>query len=449
MTYYSLYLMEVCAVGGYGEIGRNMTAVRIAGKVVIFDMGLHLPNFISLSDTLDEYSKVSESSLKAADAIPQDKVISDWREEVVAIMLSHAHLDHIGAVPYLVQKYDAPVVCSPFTAAVLRSILQDEQIYMDNDIIEVKPSKRLKLSGLTLELVHVTHSTPQAAVLSVHSSEGVILYGNDYKLDDTPMLGKPPDYSRLEKLGDKGVSLLIQDCLYATHEGSTPSEQDAQERLEAVLSSCDPRKALVVTTFSSQIARLKAIAGLGRKLGRKVIFAGRSLAKYIYAAKDSGVADLTKNAKVLKYSRQTRAALRDVRKKGKERYLLVVSGHQGEPNSTLSKMSNGTYDWKFAPGDCVVFSSHTIPAEINVENRKEMDAKLLEQGVKVFSDVHASGHSYRDDIRRMIELTRPEFLIPTHGEPSSISAFCKMAKPLGYEKDKTLFVLNDGDRITL
>ena len=162
-------MIEVCAVGGYGEIGRNMTAVRIDGRVVIFDMGIHLPNFIRLNETMDEYSKMSEKSLKRAGAVPEDKLISEWRGDVVAVVLSHAHLDHIGAVPYLAQKYDAPIVCSPFTAAVLRNILHDEHLYIENDIVELRPGKRMVLpGGLKLEFVHVTHSTPQTVVCALH-----------------------------------------------------------------------------------------------------------------------------------------------------------------------------------------------------------------------------------------------------------------------------------------
>jgi len=443
-------IMEICAVGGYNEVGRNMTAVRIDGQVIILDMGFHLPNLIAMQESAEEFTRVSELSLRRAGAVPDDRAIKDWHDEVAAIVVGHAHLDHLGATPYLARKYNAPILCTPFTAEVLKSIVKSERINLENAIIEIRPSGKWKLPGsIEVEFVRVTHSTPQTVMIVLHTKQGVIAYGNDYKLDDTPTLGKPPDYARMKKLGERGVSVLIQDCLYAREDAHCPSEKVARDELVEVMQACDPRKAMIVTTFSSHIARLKAIGQTARKLKRQVLFMGRSMARYGWAAKDANVTDLGKLGRLVKYARQIRAKLREVQRKGPEKYVLVVSGHQGEPQSTLAKMLDGTYAWDFREGDAVIFSSHVIPVDINQQARSEMDGKLKERGVKIYDDVHVSGHAFLKDLDHVLDLLKPKQVIPTHAELETVKAFSKMAKRHGYKKGKSLHVLKEGDRITL
>lgn len=441
--------MEICAVGGYAEVGRNMTAVRVQDQVIILDMGFHLPNLIAMQESAEEFTRVSEQSLRRAGAVPDDGTIKDWRDDVAAIIVGHAHLDHLGATPYLARNYNAPILCTPFTAEVLKSIVKSERINLENAIVEILPGGKWKLSGgIEVEFIRVTHSTPQTVMVALHTPEGRIVYGNDYKLDDTPTLGKAPDYARMQKLGEKGVHVLVQDCLYANEDAHCPSEKVARDELIEVMQACDPRKALIVTTFSSHIARLKAIGQTARKLNRQVLFMGRSMARYGWAAKDANVTDLSKYGKLVKYARQIRSRLREVQKRP-EKYVLVVSGHQGEPQSTLAKMIDGTYSWDFKEGDAVIFSSHVIPVEINQRARAEMDARLKERGVRIFDDVHVSGHAFLKDLDRVLDLLKPKNVIPTHAELDTVRAFTRMAAKKGYEKGKSLHVLTDGERAIL
>ncbi len=444
--------VEIAAVGGWGEVGRNMTAVKVDNEVVLFDMGLHLPNYIALTEEeMGEFRSLTEASLKRADAIPQDSLIKDWRPNVLAIVLTHAHLDHMGAAPYMASKYDVPIICTPFTAALLRTICRDEKIDMPNKIIALKPGQTMPLSkNIKLEFCHITHSTPQTIIATLHTPHGIIMYGNDYKLDLHPTLGSPANFDHLKNLGEKGVLALIQDCLYAAEYRKTPSEQVAKEMLKEVLLDVDSKgKGIIVTTFASHIARLKSIAEFGKMLGRKVVFMGRSTAKYCYAAKDADVIDLFKHAEILKYSRQIRRKLAEIQAKGKDKYLLVVSGHQGEPQSALSKMIDGVYNWKFSPDDHMIFSSHIIPAEINVRQRAIMDDKLKKLGVRMFNDIHVSGHSSREDLRDMINMVKPKNILPTHGDPSMMNAFNSLATEMGYKLNKNLYPLTNGQRIKL
>lgn len=439
--------IEIVAVGGWGEVGRNMTAVRVDDDVIIFDMGLHMPNYIKLTEEADELMGINETMLKRVDAVPLDQQIKEWRTNVRAIVVTHAHLDHIGAVPYLASKYNAPVICTPFSAAVLRSLLLDNKINIPNKIIPLKPGESLPIgSGLKIEFIRTTHSTVQTIIAALHTPKGAIIYANDYKLDNHPILGKPPDYERFEQVGKKGVLCLIQDCIYARDHKKTPSEEVAKKMLEDVLLEVDSKgKGIIVTTFASHIARLKTIAELGKKLKRKVVFCGRSIAKYSYAAKDAKIVDLEKYADIMNYSRQTRRKLSEIQKKGKQKYLLVVTGHQGEPKSTLSKMINGTYPWNFS-GDHVIFSASVIPAEINEANRAVMDKALVDAGARLFKDLHVSGHSSREDMRDIITLLKPKHVFPTHGDPDMMHAFNTLAEEMGFEMNETLHPMVSGQR---
>lgn len=442
--------VEVCAVGGYGEVGRNMTAVKVDDKVVIFDMGLHLPNYIKLTEEeLGELVRIDEPVLKKAEAVPQDGVIKDWRSSVVAIVVSHAHLDHVGATPYLADKYDAPIICTPFTAEVLKTMCRDERIRLPNRIVQLFPNSKMTIADdLVLEFCAITHSTPQTVIATLHTKYGAIMYGNDYKLDDHPVLGKKPNYDHFKRLGEKGVLLLIQDCIYAGHPKKTPSELVAKDMLDDVLLGVDSRgKAVIVTTFSSHIARLKTIADFGKRLGRKVVFMGRSISKYCMAAEAAGVTRF-EGVEILKFRRQILRKLKEVQKRGKDRFLLVMSGHQGEPKSALSRIIRGEIPFSLGNGDHVVFSCTVIPADVNRRHRAEMDEQLRKLGCRLFGDIHVSGHSSREDIRDFLRMVKPKHVIPAHGEPVMMDNFVSLAKEEGYA-DNNIHAIVTGQRVTI
>lgn len=438
------------AVGGFGEVGRNMCAVNIKNNVFIFDIGLHLPNYITITEQESEHFVVlSEAKLKKGEAIPQDDRISDWREDVKAIILTHAHLDHMGAVPWLAHRYDAPVICTPFTAHILRSIIRDEGIDFENKILELKPGKKIKLSQeFTVEFVNTTHSTPQTVIVALHTPEGIVLYGNDYRLDHSPTLGKAPDFERLKELSKKGVSLMIQDCLYSCREGHTGTEEDVKEELKKILlDEQNQDKGIIVTTFASHIERLKNIVECGKLMKRKIFFLGRSIAKYVFAAQDCGI-EKFEGVVISKFAKQTRRYLKRIMKRGKDKCLLIVTGHQGEPKATLSKMAEGILPFDFDDNDLVIFSSSVIPADINEENRFVLEEKLSELGVSILKDVHISGHCFREDLIDIISLVKPKHIIPAHGDPEKVGCMLQLLKSLGYSEGKEVFVVNDGDEVS-
>ena len=444
--------VEICAVGGYGEVGRNMTAVKVDDKVVIFDMGLHLPNYIKATDEEhDSFVRINEQLLKKAEAIPQDKIIKDWRSKVCAIVVTHAHLDHVGAIPFVADDYDCPIIGTPMTVEVIKSILRDEKIKIRNKIISVSSNSKYTLSdNLSIEFVHVTHSIPHSVMVALHTKYGIVLYGTDFKLDNSPVLGKPPNYAKLKELSEKGILVAIIDALYAKEAKKTPSELVAREMLRDTMLGVDSKgKAVFVTTFASHIARLKSIIEFGKQMKRKIVFMGRSLTKYSMAAEAAKIVNFSKDVEFCKYGREIRKKLREIEKMGPEKFLMVVTGHQGEPQSTLSKLATNVLPFRFKSEDHVIFSCHIIPTAINRAHREVLETNLRDKGIRIFKDIHVSGHGCREDMRDFIKLVKPKNVIPTHAEAESNAAFIDLAIELGYKEGQTVHNLLNGHRLTL
>ncbi|HSU72499.1 MAG TPA: RNase J family beta-CASP ribonuclease [Candidatus Binatia bacterium] len=444
--------VEIITVGGTGEVGRNMTAVRVDDEVFLFDMGLHMPNYIKFTDEdISDLGKISVDALRKAGAIPDDNSIKHWRKNVKAIFLGHGHLDHIGAVPFISKNYSAPIIGTPYTIQVLKTMMKDEKIQLKNRLETLNPNATRKITkNVTVEFVHVTHSIPQSVLVALHTKYGVILYATDFKFDNNPVLGKPPHYECLKKLGDKGILVAIVDALYVTTPGKMPSEIIARELLRDAMLGVDNRgKALVVTTFSSHIARLKSIVDFGKQTKRKILFMGRSLAKYTQAAEDIDLYNFTKSGvDIFKYGNQVKRKFREIMKRGKDKFLLVVTGHQGEPKSMLAKMINHKVDWRFVSDDHVIFASRVIPVEPNISYRKAIEGQLQREGVRMYTDIHCSGHAAREDIREFLKLTRPRHLIPTHAEPNKVASCVQLWQDMG-QPVKNAHTLRPGQRLKL
>jgi ribonuclease J len=357
---------------------------------------------------------------------------------------THAHLDHIGAIPFLAGFYDAPVICSPFTAAVLKAIITDAGLKFTNEIKSLNVNSAIKVGNLTIEFVSMTHSTPQTVMIVIHTKYGKIIYANDYKFDNYPVLGTKPNFKRLKELGKAGNVLgLMLDSTYSRDHRKMPSESVAREMLkDVILGTNSDGKAVIITTFSSHIARLKSIIEFGLKTGRKIVFLGRSLAKYVAAAEEVGIAKFSNQIEIVKYSSKIRPRLNKIVKDGRDKYLLVVTGHQGEPESTLAKMVAGMF--AFERGDHIIFSSTVIPTPTNQRNRQEMEQELDRLGVRIFRDIHVSGHAAREDQRDLIEMVKPKHIIPAHGSKEMTSAVLDLALELGY-KEENVHMVSDGE----
>jgi len=418
--------VEICSVGGYNEVGKNCTAIKVDDEVILMDIGIHLESYIKYTQDEDVHD-ITAKELTAAGAIPDVSVIENWRKEVKAIIPTHAHLDHVGAIPYLGNKFDAPVLCTPYTAAVLKTILKDEKINIRNDIKVLSPNSSYTLSKkLKVEFINMTHSTPQTVMVAVHTQYGVILYANDFKFDSFPTLGKKPNFERLKELGQKGILALICDSTYAETKAKTPSESVAKEMLKEVMLGTESKgKVVAITTFSSHLARLKSIIEFGKAMNRKILFLGRSLSKYVRAGEDINIIKFSKDANILRFRGQVSGQLKKVQK-NPGKYLLVMTGHQGEPKAVLSRMVRNEFPFKFQPEDHVIFSCKVIPTEINKENREKLENRLKNLGVRIFKDVHVSGHAAREDHRDLINMVKPKHIIPAHGEPEMKAALAML-----------------------
>ncbi len=441
--------IEVCAISGFSKTEGNSVAVKVDDEVVILDMGLSMEPYIKFSEDREDVQLKTYTSLLKADAVPDYGHIAEWKEQVKAIICSHGHLDHAGAVPFAAPLFPmSPVVSTPYSIEIIRTILADERIKLPNRLVAVNLGSSYTISeNIRVEFVNITHSIPQAAMVVLHTPYGKIMYVNDFKLDRHPVIGQKPDFSHLQKLGEEGIKLLILNSLYAHKHSKCPSESVAKEMLKDVMLGCNSEgSAMLVTTFSSHMARLKSIVELGQKLNRKIVFLGRSLDKYVRAAETVNIINFSKQMDIFKHRDQVQKVLRRIEKEGREKYLIVCTGHQGEPKAILSRIARGELDFKFRPGDLVIFSCQVIPVEINKLNREKLEHSLLSKNVRIFRDVHVSGHGHLEDHRDLLGLLKPQQIIPIHAGPAKGHMLAEFAAKLGLDNTT---VVHDGKRIKI
>ncbi len=438
-------MVKIHTVGGFSEVGKNMVVVELEEDAFIFDEGFFLPAIVSMQ----ERDKImTERRLKSIKAVPEDSVISKIKHKVRAQFISHAHLDHVGAIPFLSDKYNAPIYGTPFTIQVLDSLLKDNDIVLKNKTFEIKPNTTFYVQGKNqkykIDFINTTHSTAQCLMIAIQTPKGAIIYANDFKLDDTPVLGLKPNYKRLREIAKEGVLAFVVDSLYSGSERKTPSEKVARVLLEEVLLTIQNRNAgMIVTTFSSHIARLKSIVEFGKKLNREVVFLGRSLDKYSTAAKNAGIAPFLNDIRISKYRRQVEKTLNKVERRRKD-YMIVCTGHQGEPGSILERLSRHQLPFRLNKDDNIVFSSSVIPTEINIEQFAKMEARLKKNKPRIFRDAHVSGHAGREDLRDIMQIVNPQHVIPSHGGLDKTQPMADLVKELGYKLGKQCHLMQDG-----
>lgn len=443
--------MKIHTIGGYNEVGKNMTALEIGDDVILFDMGLFLPAIVGV----EERDKImTEKGMRAVGALADDLYLEKHglRDKVRAILVSHAHLDHVGAIPYQAPRYNAEVLATPFTIEFLKIMMHDNEQHIRNKIIPIQPNGTYMIKGkrnYKVEFLNATHSTIHASMIAVHTPEGVVIYANDYKLDNSPTFGDVTNYKRLRELSKIGVKALIVDSLYAPDDRKTPSEKIAKGLLEDVLfTTHNDKSGIIITTFSSHIARLKSITELGKKLNREIVFVGRSLSKYMDAANKVNMAPFMKKVKIVTYKNQKEKMLKTINSNRSD-YLVVCTGHQGEPGSVLDRLSRHQLPLKIQKEDHVIFSSRTIPSPINELNREQLQKRLKKCQARIFDGIHVSGHGGREDLRDLIKLTNPEHIIPSHGDLKKLTAGADLAQEMGYHLNKTVHLMQNGQFIKI
>lgn len=442
--------IEIIAVGGYDEVGRNMTAVRCGKEIVIFDMGLRLDQVMIHEDA--EIEGLNTPDLIKIKAIPDDTVLNSIGGTVVAIVCSHGHLDHIGAIPKLASRYNAPIISTPYTTELIRQeITGDQKCGVNNKLFALKAGLRYTLSqNLILEFVRMQHSIIDSVIPVLHTPQGAIVYALDFKFDRTPVIGEPPDFARLTQIGKEGVLALIVESTNIERRGRAPSERIARDLVRDTITSYeDDKNALVVSTFSSHIARIKTIAECAHEIGRKPVLLGRSMEKYAATAEQMKLVSFPETTSVFGNRRVVDRTLRRMMKAGKDKFLPIVTGHQGEPGSILTRMALGDTPYQLTKGDKVIFSATIIPSPLNYGQRYLVEARLSLAGVRIFEDLHVSGHAYREDHYELIQLLQPQHIVPAHGNMKMTAAYSQFAGELGYTPHSTVHLLRNGERLRI
>ncbi|MFA5405843.1 MAG: MBL fold metallo-hydrolase [Candidatus Nanoarchaeia archaeon] len=442
--------MKIHAIGGYSEFGRNMTAVTVGNETVIFDIGVAVDQLIRLQERGVNPEELPPEALYVEEVIPDDRAFfKKYGKQVKAIVIDHAHLDHVAGADKIAEKYNVPVIATAFTLEVLKQKL-GKKSRLFKHLVQLNAKSTYKISDkLSVEFIYATHSIPQTVMSCLHTSEGDLLYAVDFKFDEHPVLGQKTDYKRLRELAAKGVKALITDSTRVDRDGRTYSESVFNNMIEDTFSFIDSKnKAVITTTFASHIARLTTLIKTAIKMKRTPVLLGRSMFNYVTAAENVGLVNITKEA-ILVHPRQNDKMFKEIERNGRGNYFLIMTGHQGEPNSMLVRLSQDTMSFKLLPDDIVVFCSETIPSPINEANKSRLIKSLKSHGVRIFDDVHVSGHVAREGMREFLKMIKPQHYIPSHGGLLKLSSAVKLANELGYKLGEDVHLLQDGQELDL
>jgi ribonuclease J len=409
-------------LGGVGEIGVNVYAYGLDGRWMLVDLGIGF----------------ADDRLPGAEiVIPDVRFIEEQRERLDGIVITHAHEDHIGAVPYLWPRLLCPIWCTAFAAAVLRRKIAEAGLAPGPTLHIVEPGQAFEIGPFRCSFRHVTHSVPDSNALEIHTPYGKVLHTGDWKLDPEPMIGARSDTDGLEAFGAGGVLALVGDSTNVLSPGTSGSEAELRDSLVELIARQPGRVAL--TTFASNIARLDSAMRAAEQAGREIVVIGRSMRRMLDAAKEVGI--ITDPVRTLD-EREAESLPRD-------RVLYLVTGSQGEPRAALQRIAAGQHPRaKLEPGDTVIFSSKIIPGNERV--LFNLHNLLVSQGVEVITEedhfVHVSGHPCRDEIEQMYRWMRPRIAVPVHGEARHLHAHVRLARQLGVPE---ALLLANGDLLRL
>ncbi len=418
--------VSMIPLGGVGQIGKNMMVLEVNDELLIIDAGVMFP----------------ENDLLGIDlVIPDFTYVKENKDRVKAIVLTHGHEDHIGAMPYLLKELDldVPIYGTKLTLGLLEGKLKEHRI-KDKKLKVVNPGNLVKVSSFEVEFIKVNHSIADTCALALHTPLGPIVYASDFKFDQTPIDGGVADFHKLAELGDSepGVLALFSDSTNVEHEGYTLSEKIVGHTIDNIFRGA--RERIIVATFASNIHRVQQIADAAFKYKRKIALTGRSMINNVEIARRLGYLTIAEDMIV---------DIRDCDNIPDNKIVLLTTGSQGEPMAALTRMSRGDhYHIKIDEGDTVVISASAIPG--NEKFIGQTINQLFERGANVIyedvSGVHVSGHASQEELKLMINLTKPKYLVPTHGEYRHLYRHAKLAEEVGIESDN-IYIASLGDRI--
>ena len=412
-------VLKIIPLGGLGEIGMNMLVFEYGDTMFVVDSGLMFPEDYMLGIDF---------------VIPNMDYIRQNRSKVVAIVLTHGHEDHIGALPYLIKEINVPIFGTAFTLGLVRHKLEERDLIPSSVLHEIFPDEKLRLGPFELEFIHVGHSVVDGVGIAINTPHGLIMHTGDFKISYDQGGGRTTDVNRFAGYGEKGVLGLLSDSTNVEKEGYTISDKEIGETLDKIISGSHGR--VIIALFASNIARIQLIVDIAAAKGKKVIFNGRSIEVSVNIARALGH---------LAIPADTEIGIEEVVGFSDDEVIIVTTGSQGEPMSTLARMASGTHKQiKAKAGDTVILSSKFIPG--NERAIGKIINSLYKRGADVIyekiSDIHVSGHAFREELKLMIKLTKPKFFIPVHGEYRHLILHARLAKEVGIAEDKILLAEN-------
>ncbi|MCS6844774.1 MAG: ribonuclease J [Caldilineales bacterium] len=412
-------VLRIIPLGGVGEIGKNMMVLEYDGQLLVIDAGLMFP----------------ESDMLGVDLIiPDIEYLAQRADRVVGIVLTHGHEDHIGALPYLLPAVDAPVYATRLTRGLAEVKLRQRGLLGQARFHTITADDVLQLGPFTVEFFHVCHSIPDTVGVAVTTPVGLVVHTSDYKFDQHPVDGRLTDYAKLQALGERGVLVLLSDSTNAEVAGFTPSEREIEATFERIFSEAPGR--IFVATFASNISRVMQVLRLARRFGRRLGLVGRSMRDNVRMAASLGYLDLAPGELL---------SVEEIETLPDREVVVVCTGSQGEPTSALVRMSLEDHRINIRPGDTVILSAQPIPGNEELINRTIDNLFRLGADVRYseLEAVHVSGHGSREDHKLMINLVRPKYFIPIHGEYRHLVLHSRTAEAMGIPRER-IFVIESG-----
>jgi len=420
-------------LGGVGEFGMNCMAMRYGDEMIIIDAGMGFP----------------EESVYGVDiSIPNFDFLDEYKDEITAIILTHGHEDHLGALPYILKKFNVPVYTSHFTAGLAESKLEEHGLLSDVLLHRVEPREVVELGSFSIEFIRVTHSLIDCFALAITTPVGTIIHTGDYKVDETPVIGEPIDLRTLRRYGQEGVLALTSDSTNASVPGRTPSERAVIPAFEELFAEAEGR--IIIAAFASSIHRLQIVLDVAQQFGRRVCVLGRSMLKNIEIAERLGYLDVPDGLFI---------SLNESKHLSDTEIVYLVTGSQGEQRAVLAQLSTQSYKgMTIEDGDTVVLSARIIPGNERAISR--LVGEIYKRGGNIIDEkrrlIHVSGHASQEDIRIITEAVKPKFVIPVHGEYRMLYRHKEFVKNhLGFPEENVILIENgdvlelDGERATV
>ena len=418
--------VSIYALGGLCEVGKNTYCIESDDTLIIIDAGVRFPG---------------ESAPGVNYVIPSYEKLKTSQQKLKALIITHGHEDHIGAIPFLIQSVHIPVIYAPrLASALIKKKIEEMRIRETVNIIEYDSSTELNIAEFHIQFFYVTHSIPDAYGVVVDTPQGRIVHTGDFKIDLTPV-GREIELSKIARIGSEGVDLLLSDSTNAEIEGYTPSETTVLKSIYEIFENAQGR--LILSTFSSNISRIQQIVQVAVEFNRKIAIIGRSMENVVQIARDFGYIKIPDNSII---------PVEDIREYKNKEICVLCTGSQGEPMAALSRIANGEHkDLSIIPGDTVVFSSSAIPG--NGVLIDKVVNKLVRKGADALTNsilyhVHSSGHPSKQELRLMLKLVNPKYFMPIHGEYRMLKLHGEIAQELGMNKDN-IFIMENGESIVL